>query len=271
MSTQVRGVAGRVRASEAAAWALSHGRVAMTRDELADLLGVPADQVRRRLLAPTRRGEWVSPARGLWVPVPPQYLTWGAPPALEFIDALMRHLGTPYYVGWLTAASIYGASHHAPQVTQVAVAKSIAARRAGRNRIEFYLRSGLGAIPTAPRRTRSGDVPVSTPEATALDLADDTSAAGGIDNVGNVIVGLVEETGLDDAALAAAAGLFPAAAARRVGWIAEHHTDSGSLPLLRQVAHRQPSPSKLAPFEPAREHLDREWNLYINHEMDIDA
>lgn len=68
-----------VRASHAADWALSHGISALTTSELADLLDIPAGQVRQRLAAPTRRGEWASPARGLWMPVTPEFRTWGAP------------------------------------------------------------------------------------------------------------------------------------------------------------------------------------------------
>lgn len=59
-----------VRAPDAADWALARGHSAFTRPELAQLLGIPEDQVRRRLHVPSRRGERVMPVRGLWVPVP---------------------------------------------------------------------------------------------------------------------------------------------------------------------------------------------------------
>ncbi len=36
----------------------------------------------------------MTPARGLWVPVPPEYRLWGAPPAIDFIAALMDHATT---------------------------------------------------------------------------------------------------------------------------------------------------------------------------------
>ena len=62
----------RVRAADLADWLLAHGRTSITTGETAELLDIPADQVRVRLHVPSRRGELVSPARGLWIPVPPQ-------------------------------------------------------------------------------------------------------------------------------------------------------------------------------------------------------
>ena len=53
----------RVRAPELADWSLAHGRGSLTSTEAAELLGVGEDQVRRRLNAPARRGEWVQPTR----------------------------------------------------------------------------------------------------------------------------------------------------------------------------------------------------------------
>jgi hypothetical protein len=42
----------------------------------------------------------LNPRRGFYVVVPPQYLSWGAPPPSWYIDDLMRHEGHSYYVGF---------------------------------------------------------------------------------------------------------------------------------------------------------------------------
>jgi len=44
-----------------------------------------------------------------------EYRVAGAPPASWYIDDFMKAVGTPYYVGVLTAAALHGAAHQAPQ------------------------------------------------------------------------------------------------------------------------------------------------------------
>jgi predicted transcriptional regulator of viral defense system len=264
--------ASRVRAPQAADWALAHGIGALTTVEAATLLGVPPDQVRRRLAVPAKRGEWVCPARGLWVPVEPRYRAAGGPPGVELIGDLARHLGVSYYVGWLSAAERYGAAHHAPQVFQVAVSRPVEDRRVGRARMQFHRRDRVGEAPTSALRTYSGDVPFSTPAVTALDVASDPRLAGGLDNAANIVIDLVGEAGLTAADVADAAQWFPVAAVRRVGWIMATHTDSGDLaPLLRAARAGEVPSSPLHPAYPGRGRVDQVWGLALNVEVDPDT
>src|SRR5262249_50589946 len=129
-----------VRPVDSADWMLARGRSSATTAEMAEILDVAPDLVRVRLHPYVRRGEWVSPARGLWIPVPPEYRLWGAPEGIEIVDRVMRHLGVQYYVGWLSAAALYGAAHHAPQVFQVAVSRHVADRQVGRTNFRFAAR-----------------------------------------------------------------------------------------------------------------------------------
>ncbi|MBA8792922.1 hypothetical protein FHX74_000516 [Friedmanniella endophytica] len=167
-----------VAAPRAAHWALSHGRSSLTVEELAALLGVPVDQVRRRLHVPARRGEWVQPVRGLWVPVSPEFRTWGGPPGIELIDLMMGYLGIGYDVGWLTAAGLHGVGHQAAQVFQVAVVRQVRGRVVGRTPFEFAQRKVAG-IPTVAHPTRAGSARVSSVAATMLDLATDVARREG--------------------------------------------------------------------------------------------
>jgi predicted transcriptional regulator of viral defense system len=100
---------------------LAHGRHAVTTEEASHILGVPRDQVRVRMNRYAHAARVFSPARGLWVLVPPEFRTWTVVPGLHFIDAMMGHLGRAYYVGWLSAAEVHGSAHQRPQVLQVAV------------------------------------------------------------------------------------------------------------------------------------------------------
>ena len=261
----------RVRAPELADWVLAHGRGSLTTAQIAELLGVAEDQVRQRLHAPARRGEWVQPTRGLWVPVPPEYRTWGAPPGIEIVDMIMRHRGIGYYVGWLSAAAIHGAAHQAPQVFQVAVDRQIRDRTVGRTRFVFAQREVAG-IPTIAHPTRDGSAQVSTVAATMLDVADDMLRAAGIDNAATVIVELSEHQSFDATDLARLAPLFPAAAGRRVGWMLSQFTERDDLePLQVAVRDLVSSPSRLDPYSNVGGPVDSDWMLSVNREVEPEA
>ena len=61
----------------------------------------------------------VSPAKGFYLIIPPEYQAYGCLPADMFIPDLMRYWNTPYYAGFLSAAQYYGAAHQKPQRFQV--------------------------------------------------------------------------------------------------------------------------------------------------------
>lgn len=244
---------------------LSRGRLVITTDEVADLLGIDRGMV--RIYLSRRKDEFISPARGLWVAIPPEYSTWGAPEALEFIDEMMRHLGSDYYVGWLSAAALHGSSHQSPMTFQVATSKKVGDRRAGRNRMEFLRRSQVGKVPTVTVQRRYGEAKVSSPEATALSVAADPLLSGGIGNVATVIHGLAEN-GLDAHELRDIAHLFPGSASRRVGWIIETFAEEDMSTLLPLVLQVSATPSKVDPHGPWKGETDHRWKLKINDDIE---
>jgi len=185
----------------------------MTTAEIAQILAVPRGQVRQRLHAPTQRGHWVTPASGLWIAVPLEYRLWGAPEGIEVIEPVMKHLGIQYYVGWLSAAAIHGASHNATQQFQVAVARTVRDRKIGRTRFRFVNRSRVPVIPVIERQTRSGSARVASIEATALDVCDAPHIADGMDTAATVVIELAEQPKLSMQKVLALSPHFPAAAA----------------------------------------------------------
>lgn len=257
------------RAPQLADWALSQGITALTTLQIANLLSIPADQVRRRLHAPMKRSEWVTPTRGLWIPVAPEYRTWGAPPGIEIVDQIMLHRGINYYVGWLSAAALLGASHQAPQEFQVAVDRQIRNRGLGRTRFVFVQRE-LNDLPTWSHLTRTGYARVSTAELTLLDVAADIERVGGIDNAATVILELVENNEIDWVTLAKLSERYPASAARRVGFLIEqlgNQVESELEPLRLRAKDAAATASILDPLSVARGPLDSSWMIRVNSEV----
>jgi len=150
------------------------------------------EQLRSALwrLAHSRRV--ASPRRGFYVIVPPEHRAVGCPSPEWFIDDLMAYLGRPYYVGLLTAAALHGAAHQAPQEFQVVTDRRLPMIRIGRARIRFVKKARVATTPTVRVNTPTGQMRVSSPEATAIDLVRYPEHAGFLSNVATVLRELVE-------------------------------------------------------------------------------
>lgn len=251
---------------------VAHGRAAITTAEAAESLGIPQDQVRVRMHRYVQQGRVIAPARGLWVPVPPQHRVYGSLPGLQIIDLLMGHLGRDYYVGWLSAAEVHGAAHQAPQTLQVAVGAPVADRTFGRVRIQFAVRGRVADVPREQRTTPTGRVWVATPATTALDLVDDPDRAGGLSNAATVIAELAADGNLTDDALVEAAVYFPITTIRRLGWL----LDSLDLAPLTGGLERLADEHRRAPITALDRRLapeglvDQRWRVAVNTQIDPD-
>jgi len=254
-------------------WLLANGISAVSTGDIAEFLNIPKNQVPQRMLALRRRREIVSPAKGLWLPVPPEYRTWGAPPAFEMIDVLMRWANVGYYVGWLSAAALMGASHHAPQVFQVAVTRTFRNRKVGRSALQFYSRERIDRIPVQKLMSKSGTVSVSSREATLLDVCNDVELVGGIDNAANLVIELCDTETPSIADIIALSNIYPASAIRRLGWLMQTFTEISGIETLQKAAYlRDAAASTLDPLTGKAESiLDLGWNLKINRKVEPDV
>ena len=149
---------------------LSAGRAVFTRDEAASALGITTRGFLKAAERQQRRNALLNPRHGFYVVVPPQYLSWGAPPPSWYIDDLMRHEAHPYYVGLLKAAELHGATHQAVMLFQVITDKRIPKIHAGRSIISFVYRKDMDRIASAivDHKTATGRMKISSPELTAV-------------------------------------------------------------------------------------------------------
>jgi predicted transcriptional regulator of viral defense system len=174
-----------------------------------------------------RQGRIFQVRKGFYVIVPVEYRAAGSVPADWFIDPLMKHMERPYYVGLLSAAAIHGAAHHAVQAYQVVVPDAQRSIRKGNLHIQFFRFGALQTAMTAPSKTWTGFVPVSTPEWTALDLVRFSRHVGGMDSVLTVLTELAEK--MNGAKLVDAAKQEPELShLQRLGWLLDQ-TDQQQL------------------------------------------
>lgn len=247
---------------------LAQGRYWATTRELEVLTGEPPATMRSSLARLIRKGELFSPARGFYVVVPPQYRSWKVVPADWFIDALMGHLGRPYYVGFLSAAALHGAAHQSPQTFRVMTDRYLPGRDIERVRLRFTIVSHFAQMPTERRTVETGAMIVATRETTVIDMAWRPALAGGISNVATVLKEIGE---LDGEVLARLAPLRGQATSRRVGWLIDHFRPDVDTHWLRVVA--RPEEGQPALLVPGRRvgSLDAAWGLRINASVESDV
>jgi predicted transcriptional regulator of viral defense system len=247
----------------------SRGRYTFTRTEAESETGrsfVAAQSALRRL---KERGRIVSPRRGFYVVVPPEYRAAGSPPASWFIDELMRYLGQPYYIGLLSAAAIHGAAHQRPLVFQVVTSKPTRAIRVGKVAVHFSMSSRVEQMPVMEKQTETGTMRVATPETTAFDLVRYQAGAGHLGNAATVLAEMAER--LDSRALVTIAPLVGLPDVQRLGYLLDA-IGAGDLagPLAKWLPKRRPRAVPLRPGEPAGAELDRRWHVLRNADLEVD-
>jgi len=249
---------------------VSHGRYHFTSREVRSALGVSANASRLAINRLRRQGMIASPARGFYVIVPPEYRSLGCLPAEQFIPYLMEYKQEKYYAGLLSAAQYYGAAHQRPQEFQVFVAKNRRPVRCGKIQVKFIARKHIAKVKVRPFNTSHGQIQVSTPEATAIDLAGYPQHAGGLDQVATVLLELAHE--IDPDGLKEAATTAPVSWVQRLGYLLEFVDASERLnPLQKWVQENAHEYARLVPDAPSEKwQRNKTWKLEINTELDPD-
>lgn len=213
----------------------------------------------------------VSPARGFYLVVPPEYQAYGCLPAKLFIHELMKFLEAPYYVGLLSAAEFYGASHQKPQVFQVVALQSRRDIQVGRISIEFIKRKDLSRWPKKAFSTDTGTILVSTPEATLVDLLCFAHHAIGIDNIATIIMELKDQ--IDPMRLREMTRLLPQAAwMQRLGFLFDFlGMEALSNIMLESLSDRTVNWVRLTPSEGTKGYPhNQKWKIIMNTQVEPD-
>lgn len=240
------------------------GRYHFSSRQARDALGVSTDAAKFALNRLARQRLVASPARGFYVIVPPEYRSLGCLPADQFIPALMERLGLLYYAGLLSAAQYYGAAHYRPQETQIVLARNRRPIKCGAVRVVFIARKRLAEVPVRNFNTPRGTLRVSTPEATAIDLAGYQRHAGGLGQVATILSELAER--IDPALLPRAAATAPVPWAQRLGYLLEEVGAGDSAVALK--AYVQSHARAYVPLLPGGPEQDprraADWKLRVN-------
>lgn len=242
----------------------SQGKRTFTNDEAQAILGISKHNVMAILGHLRRQQHIVTLTQGLYAVLPPSQRRHGLH-SLPVLDSLMRHRHSPYYIGLLSAADYFGATHYKPQVLQVIVPKQLPLRRANTLGIRLYVAKHFSDIGITKIKHPSGYIAFSTPALTMLDLVQYASQCGGLNNVYLVIQTLAPQ--VQRKALAQAIAEYHyASAIQRLGFLLEQSmVDDKLIRVLRQWTkkHRL-SRIALSTQEPKRGPVHPAWQVIVN-------
>jgi len=249
---------------------LSKGRSCFSFEDVQKLRDSSPEALKAALRRLQKKGDIAMPYRGFYVIVPPEYRAAGCLPPDQFIPDLMQHVGEVYYAGLLSAAEYHGAAHQRPQVFQVIVAKSRRPISCGKMRVDFIVRKNAAQIPTEKINTPAGELKISQPEATALDLVGYAGHSAGLDNVATVIAELAEK--IDAGKLRKMAELSPIAWVQRLGYLmelvgAKDKADG----IADYVSLKRPVRTPLVPaLKSIGAKMDSRWRVFVNTTVEPD-
>lgn len=255
----------------------SAGHLSFTLDKAIADLHISRNAVICGMYKLKKKGEVVSPAKNLYVIVPPEYQSIGCLPAEELIPILMQHWRLPYYVCLLSSALYLGASHQKPQIFQVMVNKQLKPIICGKVKIEFIYKKSLENLPTKNVPVKTGYLVVATSELTAMDLLIYSHQAGGLNHIATVLSELIEE--IDPKQLIALLEQSEKKSwVQRLGYILEHiesmeeQKQKKVIQLLHTyVADKSFTPTALAPELPIKgKPRDHRWMIIENTDIESD-
>lgn len=130
--------------------------------------------------------------KGFYVIIPTQYQLKGIVPPSYYINELMDYLGKPYYIGLLSAAALYGASHQRVMVTQI-VTTGPRPRTSNKNTLlNWNYRMQIPNELLESRNAEMGRINYSSAELTAVDIVQFASNIGGYQRASTVLAELVD-------------------------------------------------------------------------------
>jgi len=256
----------------------SLGRRSFTIDQAISGLKVSKGSIISAISRLKKRRELISPAKGFYVIIPPEYKQQGCIPPEELIPLLMKHLDIDYYAALLSAAQYYGAAHQKPMRFQIITNKQIWRKlEFGQIRIDCLYKKSLKDLPTQNFTVKTGYLKVASPELTALDLLIYSNKSGGLNHIATVLSELIEAID-PEKLIALAKQLHENVWFQRIGFILDHidpyDTESNQNiidALANYLASKKLKYMPLAPEIPSTGYpYSKKWMIIENTDIESD-
>lgn len=223
----------------------------------------------------SKKEKIVSIYKGYYLIIPAQYSSLGILPPALYMDAFMKFLNRPYYVGLLNAAAYHGAAHQQPQEFFV-VTKLPALRPTKRKgiKVNYISKNTINEKLVENRKVESGYLKISSPALTAIDLIQFEKRIGGLNRAATVLNELVEviKPEMFSSSFLNEASTY---SIQRLGYLLENVLSQRK---LADVLLNESETAKLSFFRvplkasaPVKGYAtDDKWKVIVNTEIEID-
>ena len=176
----------------------SIGKNYFTFEEIIRDLKLSTGSAKSGLYRMKNEGILITPAKGLYIIVPPEHQSFGSIPAEELVPILMKYLQADYYVCLLSAAQYYGAAHQKPQRFQIVSTQRLKhPLNFGQVEIEIIYKKSIVGLPINDVVVKTGYLKIATPELTIMDLFLYPKRCGGLNHIATVLSELIESVNPD--------------------------------------------------------------------------
>jgi predicted transcriptional regulator of viral defense system len=245
-----------------------NGRRAVTRAEIAKMLG-NTDKAADHVIASLRRKGWLERATwGSYLLIPPEF----GPDALGNSNLLAHasHIADRYFIGFGSAAAHYGLTTQHRNVIYLVTPKRLREREIGDSRVEIVTQSERKFFGFEPVDVLGHEVSMSDREKTAIDCIDHPEFAGGTGEAASVFAAASRRRFNWEKAGDYLEKIGAGALARRFGWLADF-TQADFPPDARarvlQVAARSRRTWLGSPQDhpvPRALGYDEKWKVFVN-------
>ena len=163
------------------------GKLYFEKEEAISHLNVTQEQFRHQAYRLIKKNRIQHLTRNFFMIIPEEFQNMGVLPIQWIINPLMKHLNQNYYIGLLTAASMYGASHHQPMAHQIMTTKSWRHIKYGKGLIEFHRFKDIEHSRVEQISSPAGYSNISSKEQTVLDLVKFYPVCGFLSHVAGVV------------------------------------------------------------------------------------
>lgn len=248
------------------------GKYFFSKEEALLALGLNENQFRLQIFRLHHKNIIKNLGHGFFMIIPPEYQHLGSLPPHWIIDPLMKYLTHDYYIGLLSAASLYGATEQQPMTFQVITDKQMKPLNLERGSIEFHCYKDCASAAKEQITAPTGYAKISTKEQTLVDLVRFHAVCGYLSNVAAIVQELSESCN-PEALIHVVKSEKMKTVLQRLGYILELvEFPELAMVIEQELARRQIYETLLRPdFHIRKGRRIKRWKLILNDTLEINA